>query len=86
MPIATATRSRPRASSAGAYRVERSAPVLRGEEAPDALLSSTARMRERLAPPTVSADQLVAWVADWVGRGGTQLGKATKFEVRDGTY
>lgn len=61
-------------------------PTFTGAEAPDALLSSTTRMRERLAPPAVRAEQLLAWVAEWVGRGGTQLGKATRFEVRDGNY
>jgi hypothetical protein len=36
--------------------------------------------------PTISTDTLIAWVGDWVGRGGTKLGKETKFEVRDGRY
>jgi nucleoside-diphosphate-sugar epimerase len=61
-------------------------PAIVGEEAPDALLSNTARMTQDLAPPSVPATQLIAWVADWVGRGGALLGKPTKFEVRDGTY
>jgi nucleoside-diphosphate-sugar epimerase len=61
-------------------------PVIVGEEAPDALLSNSARMTRHLAPPSVTASELIAWVAEWVGRGGTLLGKPTKFEVRDGTY
>ena len=61
-------------------------PMIVGEEAPDALLSDTARMRQTLSTPTVPESQLLAWVADWVARGGTLLGKPTKFEVRDGTY
>jgi nucleoside-diphosphate-sugar epimerase len=61
-------------------------PAFTGAEAPDALLSDTARMRERLAPPEVPAAQLLRWVAHWVAHGGTQLGKPTKFEVRDGSY
>jgi nucleoside-diphosphate-sugar epimerase len=61
-------------------------PVLTGEEAPDALLSDTARMRRTLAPAIVPEGRLVAWVADWVLRGGTLLGKPTKFEVRSGEY
>jgi nucleoside-diphosphate-sugar epimerase len=61
-------------------------PVIVGEEAPDALLSDTTRMRLTLSAPTVPEPQLLAWVADWVQRGGTLLGKPTKFEVRDGGY
>src|SRR5215207_5208270 len=61
-------------------------PAFTGVEAPDALLSDTARMRERLAPPEVPATQLLRWVAHWVAHGGTQFGKPTKFEVRDGSY
>jgi nucleoside-diphosphate-sugar epimerase len=61
-------------------------PVIVGEEAPDALLSDTTRMRQTLSAPTVPESQLLAWVADWVARGGTLLGKPTKFEVRDGAY
>jgi len=61
-------------------------PVIVGEEAPDALLSSTARMRRTLAPPQLPPELLIAWVAEWVQRGGTVLGKPTRFEVRDGTF
>jgi len=34
----------------------------------------------------MSTATLIEWVASWVARGGTRLGKATKFEVRDGRY
>ena len=36
--------------------------------------------------PRVNAEQLIEWVADWVKRGGQNLGKPTHFEVRDGKY
>ena len=62
------------------------APRIEGTEAPDALLSDTARARSLFGPPDVSTDQLIEWVASWVARGGTRLGKATMFEVRDGRY
>lgn len=62
------------------------APRFEGTEAPDALLSDTSRARSLFGPPSVSADTLIAWVASWVARGGTRLGRATKFEVRDGGY
>jgi len=57
-----------------------------GSERPDALLSNTSRMREHFAPPSVSLDQMIAWVADWVKQGGPLLGKPTKFEARDGKF
>jgi dTDP-4-dehydrorhamnose reductase len=59
---------------------------LEGSEAPDALFSDTSLAQSLFGPPTVSADVLIDWVASWVARGGTRLGKATKFEVRDGRF
>jgi dTDP-4-dehydrorhamnose reductase len=61
-------------------------PRFEGTEAPDALLSDTTLARSLFGPPTVSTDTLIEWVASWVARGGTRLGKATKFEVRDGRF
>jgi dTDP-4-dehydrorhamnose reductase len=62
------------------------APRIEGTEAADALLSDTTLGRSLFGPPDVSTDRLMEWVASWVARGGTRLGKATKFEVRDGRY
>lgn len=61
-------------------------PVLTGVEAPDALLSHGVRMRELLDDPLLPLDTLIDWVADWVARGGTLLGKPTSFEKRDGKF
>ena len=63
-----------------------SQPRFEGKEAPDALLSDTSLARSRFGLPEVSTETLIEWVAAWVARGGTRLGKATKFEVRDGRY
>jgi nucleoside-diphosphate-sugar epimerase len=57
-----------------------------GTERADALLSNTTRMRETFAPPEVSLDQMREWVAQWIDEGGPLLGKATKFEARDGRF
>jgi hypothetical protein len=57
-----------------------------GSERPDALLSNTSRMRETFAAPEVSLDQMREWVAQWIEQGGPLLGKATKFEARDGRF
>ena len=62
------------------------APRIEGTEAPDALLSDTTLAQSLFGPPVVSSDVLIEWVASWVARGGTRLGKATKFEVRDGRF
>jgi nucleoside-diphosphate-sugar epimerase len=61
-------------------------PVLEGTEASDALLSDAARSVELFGPPAVPLDTLVEWVADWVARGGSSLGRPTHFEERRGRY
>jgi nucleoside-diphosphate-sugar epimerase len=57
-----------------------------GEEAPDALLSNAARAFATFGYPGVPLARMLDWVAGWVARGGRSLGKATKFEVRDGKF
>jgi nucleoside-diphosphate-sugar epimerase len=57
-----------------------------GTESADALLSNTSRMRETFAAPEVSLDQMREWVAQWIEGRGSLLGKATKFEARDGRF
>jgi dTDP-4-dehydrorhamnose reductase len=57
-----------------------------GEEAPTALLSNAGLAFATFGYPTVPLLTLVEWVADWVAGGGRALGKATKFEVRDGRF
>jgi nucleoside-diphosphate-sugar epimerase len=61
-------------------------PVLVGTEAETALLSNASRAHALFGPPTVSLDQMIAWVAHWLRSGGRTLGKPTHFEVRDGRY
>lgn len=61
-------------------------PEFRGVESADALLNDAGECHERFGYPTVPLRRLVAWVADWVGRGGRQLGKATKFQQREGKF
>lgn len=57
-----------------------------GTEAPEALLSNASRCHALFAYPEVSIDHAVDWVSAWVGAGGRQLGKATKFQTRDGRF
>jgi len=57
-----------------------------GTEADTALLSDAKRGLELLGPPRVPAEQLIAWVADWVAGGGRSFDKPTHFESRDGRF
>jgi nucleoside-diphosphate-sugar epimerase len=57
-----------------------------GAEAPNALLSDASTAIKLFGPPRVSAQELLAAVADWVMRGGATLGKPTHFESRDGRF
>jgi nucleoside-diphosphate-sugar epimerase len=62
------------------------APRFVGNEAPDALLSSTERMARTLAPPEVDLDTMLNWVTEWVRRDRPLLGKPTHFDVRNGAF
>ncbi|WIY00962.1 NAD-dependent epimerase/dehydratase family protein [Amycolatopsis mongoliensis] len=57
-----------------------------GSEAPDALLNDAGDCFARFGYPSLAARTLIAWTAEWVRGGGRQLGKATKFEQRQGRY
>jgi len=59
---------------------------LSGSEGPGALLSDASLSRQLFGEPEVSARQLLEWVADWVERDGSYLGKPTKYEVADGRF
>lgn len=61
-------------------------PIFENEEAPDALLSNTTRMRALLGDPEVDLDTMLDWTADWVKRERPLLGSATHFEARDGQF
>ena len=61
-------------------------PVFEGEERTTALLNNAARSFRLFGYPTVSADELIEWTAQWIGAGGRTLGKPTHFEARDGKF
>jgi len=60
--------------------------AFRGEEATDALLSDGRHGHAILGQPRVSADQMIAWIAQWLSRGGSTHGKPTHFQTRDGKF
>ena len=57
-----------------------------GTECDAALLSNAHQAFELWGRPRVNAEQLIGWVADWILRGGSSLGKPTHFESRDGKF
>ena len=59
---------------------------LRGSEAPDALLSNSAAAQQLFGLPRIASNKLIEWIADWVRRGGANLGKPTHFENRAGDF
>jgi nucleoside-diphosphate-sugar epimerase len=61
-------------------------PRFTGKEAPTGWVSNASRMMAEFGPPRVSLARMIAWTADWTGRGGASLGKPTRYEVRDGKY
>lgn len=61
-------------------------PVIVGEEQPTAWLTDTTQAVKLFGHAVVDTDQLVAWTADWVAREMPNIGKPTKYEVRDGRY
>jgi hypothetical protein len=61
-------------------------PIITGREEPTAWLTDTSQAVKLFGLPVVDTDQLIAWTADWVARAMPNLGKPTKYEVRDGRY
>ena len=61
-------------------------PILEGAEAGTALLSNAARCHKLFGYPSVTIEQMIEWVADWIGMGGATLAKPTHFERRDGLF
>jgi nucleoside-diphosphate-sugar epimerase len=57
-----------------------------GTESGNALLSNAQLSHQLFGYPRVSAGQLIAWTAEWIGRGGETWRKPTHFEVRDGKF
>jgi nucleoside-diphosphate-sugar epimerase len=62
------------------------AVTIAGSESSDALLSNAQRSHRLFGYPRVGAAQMIAWITDWIARGGPTHGKPTHFEARDGKY
>lgn len=57
-----------------------------GQEAADALLSNGQLGHRLFGYPRISVNQIILWIADWVMHGGSDLGKPTHFETRNGKF
>jgi nucleoside-diphosphate-sugar epimerase len=60
--------------------------MIRGGEAPDALLSDARECWRLFGAPAVTLEQMIAMVAEWIAAGGELWEKPTHFEVRDGQF
>jgi nucleoside-diphosphate-sugar epimerase len=61
-------------------------PVFEGVESETALLSNAARCHSLFGYPAVTVDQMIEWIAAWIGMGGPTWNKPTHFETRDGRF
>ena len=61
-------------------------PILEGVESETALLNNVARCQKLFGYPSVSLDQMIEWLAGWIGMGGASWNKPTHFEARDGKF
>lgn len=60
--------------------------ICSGEELDHALLNNGSAGAELLGAPRLDTDTLIQWTADWIARGGEDLGKPTHYEVVDGKF
>jgi nucleoside-diphosphate-sugar epimerase len=61
-------------------------PIFEGSESETALLNNAAHCHRLFGYPAVTLEQMIEWVADWIGLGGATLNKPTHFEARDGRF
>ena len=61
-------------------------PVFAGQEAKTGWLVDISLSEKLLGPVQVSAETMIGWLADWIGRGGESLNKPTAYESRDGAF
>lgn len=61
-------------------------PRFAGDEGGGCLLSDPSAAMEALGYPSVPADTLIRWQAEWIASGGRSLGKSTHFEESGGKY
>jgi len=60
--------------------------VFEGKEQETAYLNNSSKAMETFGYPSVAAETLIKWQAEWLMDGGRGLGKRTSFEERRGAY
>jgi len=61
-------------------------PIIEGGEAGTALVSNASRCHRLFGYPSITVEQMIEWVAEWIGMGGATHAKPTHFETRDGRF
>lgn len=61
-------------------------PVFEFEESSTALLSNAAKAHRLFGCPSITATEIIGWLADWIGNGRPMLNKPTHFHARDGKF
>lgn len=61
-------------------------PVFKGQEAETALLNNASQCHRQFGYPSVTPEELIEWIARWIGMNGRTYGKPTGFAVRDGKF
>jgi nucleoside-diphosphate-sugar epimerase len=57
-----------------------------GEGADCALLNNAAKCHRLFGYPTVTPDEMIDWIADWIMAGGALSNKPTHFQAQDGRF
>ncbi len=57
-----------------------------GQENGRAYLSNAAKANSLFGNPSAPIGKIIEWIADWIQRGGENIGKPTHFETQDGKY
>lgn len=61
-------------------------PLFVNSESKDALLGDASYLFGSMGEPCVPIEDIVRWVAEWIGNNGNTLGKPTKYESRNGNF
>ena len=61
-------------------------PIFENKPAKTALLNDATQSYKLFGNPLVSIDEMIKWTANWVEKGGKQLGKPTHFQERNGDF
>jgi nucleoside-diphosphate-sugar epimerase len=60
--------------------------IFTGEESRSALLNNAAKCHHLFGYPSVTPDEMMDWIADWIAAGGAHSNKPTHFQTQDGRF